>query len=214
MTLTPSGNKHRKHNCLLTGRQISAEAGIFDANRCRQSRGQVRNRGRDHLNFAARASTVLSEAWGERNPAKKIWKSYWNDNQKYMSCMMTRSYPKELPKTGFQALRTFNYLLLCHSQTQRSNKAASINKLRPVGYQALPSAAPTISLLPLSPLHQCTGIYSALNIANGKQVSWILPTLSAKHYSSWPYKGICIRHRATQPFSQSDSRMTALGCKK
>lgn len=72
MTLTPSGNKHRKHNCLLTGRQISAEAGIFDANRCRQSRGQVRNRGRDHLIFAACASTVLSEAWGERNPAKKF----------------------------------------------------------------------------------------------------------------------------------------------
>ena len=135
-----------------------------------------------------------------------------------MSHMMTRSHPQELPKTGFQAGKTFSYLLLCHSETQRSDKAASINKrksLRPVGYQALQSAAHLYpsSLYPHS-TYQCRGIYSALNTANGKKVSRILPTLSAKDHSSWPYKGICIRHGATQPFSQRDSRLTALGCKK
>lgn len=33
--------------------------------------------------------------------------------------MMAKSHPEELPKTGSQAIRIFNYLLFCYSQTQR-----------------------------------------------------------------------------------------------
>lgn len=58
--------------------------------------------------------------------SQKIWKSYLNDNLIYMTMShvmtwhvymtmymshMTRSHPKELPKTSFQALRTFSYPL-------------------------------------------------------------------------------------------------------
>lgn len=187
MILKPSGNKHGKHNCLLRSGQVSAESSIFGANGCRQSRAQVRNQGRDllHIQFWLKHE--------EKETQLKIWKSHVNDNQR---CMPRDGnlILKRTPQDRFSGAKDIQLPIAYHSQTQRSDKAASLNKrqyLRPVVIRPsnLQPQLYSSSLYPHS-TYQCTGIYSALTTANGKKVSQTLPTLTAEQYSCWPCRGV------------------------
>lgn len=78
MTLAPFGNKHRKLNCLLRGRQVSAESSIFGANRCRQSTGQVRNQGGDllHVQFWVKHEEKETQLKSLKEPHKRQSKEH------------------------------------------------------------------------------------------------------------------------------------------